>query len=111
MVCKAIKPKSSRVCVGDLNKKIKIQFSSSKPNNAPNTNAGTVFSDVVSVWAMIITNPNNEFINGVNTVDGINTDFYIRYTTSIDLSKQIWVEYASNRFKITGVENINKEDR
>lgn len=110
-VCTSIKPNKSRVCIGDLNKKIKIQFSSSKGQNAPNVNAATVFSEVITVWALIKTTPVFEPVNGVNIENGVNTDFYIRYTSDIDFSKQIWVEFESNRFKVTGVDNIDKESR
>lgn len=111
MTCEAIKPSKSRVCIGDLNRKIKIQFTSSKGNNAPNANASTAFKDVTGVWAMIITKPLSEFVNGVNIANGISTDFYIRYTSAIDFSKQIWVEFEDVRYKITDIENINKESR
>lgn len=111
MVCKSIKTNKARVCIADLRSKIKIQFSSSKGQNAPNVNATTAFSDVLDVWAMIKTTPVFQPVNGINIESGINTDFYIRYTTEIDFLKQIWVEFDNERFKITGVENISKENR
>ena len=60
---------------------------------------------------MIKTSANVQFIDGVNVQNGLNTDFFIRYTSSIDFEKQLWVEYDSNRFKITNIENIDKQDK
>ena len=111
MACRALKAKKTRICVSSLDKKIKIQSSSSKANNSPDTNASVIFTDEVSVWSMIDTNANNDFIDGVNVSNGINTDFYIRFTNSIDLNKQIWVEHSGIRYKISGVEDISKENR
>lgn len=110
MACKTIRPNISKVCIADLRNKIKVQFSSSKANNSPNSNAGTSFKNILEVWALIKTNPASEFINGINVVNGVNTDFYIRYTSSIDFSKQIWVEFENSRFKIAEVENIDRRN-
>ena len=110
MRCKTIKPNYSRVCIGDLNKKIKIQFTSSSGNNAPNQNAGVGFTNVIDAWAMIKTSAVFNPVNGVNIDSGVNTDFYIRYTSSIDFNKQIWVEYNDSKFKITAIDNIDKQD-
>ena len=111
MKCTSIKKNVNKVCIGDLDKRIIIQTSSIAPNNSPNSVATTAFLTVVTVWAMIKTTPNTSFIDGVNVQNGVNTDFYIRFTSSIDIEKQLWIEYAGNRFKVTNIENIDKESK
>jgi len=60
---------------------------------------------------MIKTNTAREFIDGVNIENGLNTDFYIRYNSSIPLNQQLWVEYNNNLYKITNTDNIDKDDK
>jgi SPP1 family predicted phage head-tail adaptor len=85
-----------------------VQFTYSVANNKKGVNAGTAFSDVRTVWALVKTNGTSQFVNGVNVEISRNIDFYIKYTTSIDFEKEIWVEFQNNRYEITDVENIDK---
>ncbi len=110
MSCNSIKKNTNKVCIADLDKRIKIQTSSIAPNNSPNTLATTAFVTIADVWAMIKTTPNRQFIDGVNIENGLNTDFYIRYTSSINFEKQLWIEYKNNLYKITNIDNIDKDD-
>jgi len=110
MKCDSIKKNVNKVCIGDLDKRIKIQTSSIAPNNSPNSVATTAFVTIATVWAMIKTSTNRDFIDGVQVENGSNTDFYIRYTSSIDFEKQLWIEYNNNKFKINSVDNIDKDD-
>lgn len=112
MNCEAIKKNNKKICIADFDKRIKIQTSSIKGSNNPNSSATIGFTTLVTVWAMVKTNSNYSFIDGVNTQDGINTDFYIRYSSSVPLDKQLWVEYNNNKFKITNTpENIDKDNQ
>jgi SPP1 family predicted phage head-tail adaptor len=110
MNCTSFKRNTNKVCIGDLNRRIEIQTSYISPDNSPNSVATATFTTIATVWAMIKTNPTNSFIDGVNTIGGFNTDFYIRYSSSIDFEQQLWVLYDGNRFKITGINNIDKQD-
>lgn len=110
MACKTIKPNISRICSADFNRKIKIQYTASVPNNNPNSNAGTTFKDLKTVWAMVKTGITTEFIDNVNVERSVNIDFYIRYTNSIDFEKEIWVLFDNNRYKISSVDNIDKRN-
>ena len=111
MKCQSIKKNINKICIGDLNHRIKIQTTSITPNNAPNSLSTVAFTTVAEVWAMIKTNTAREFIDGVNIENGLNTDFYIRYTSSISLSQQLWVEYDGNLYKITNLDNIDKDNK
>jgi len=111
MSCTSIKKNINKVCVGDLNKRIEIQTSSITPNNSPDSVSTVAFVTVLTVWAMIKTTANRQFIDGVNIETGLNTDFYIRYTDTIDFEKQLWIEYRNSRFKIVNIDEIDKEKK
>ena len=100
MACKSIKPNTNRICVADLKDRIKIQRTYSAGNNNPDTNASTSFVDLGSFWSLVKTSPSANFVDGVNISNSINTDFYIRYTTSIDFDDIIWIEFRNRRFKM-----------
>lgn len=108
--CNTIKSNVKRICAANFDKRIKIQTSSISGNNTPGGAASTAFADVATVWAMVKTSPNREFVDGVNVSNGINTDFFIRYNSTIDFTKQLWVEYNNERYKIEIPENIDKSD-
>lgn len=110
MKCQSIKKNVNKICIGDFKERIKIQTTSIAPNNAPNGLSSVAFATVAEVWAMIKTNPSREFVDGVNIENGLNTDFYIRYNSSIPLDKQLWIEYKNNLYKITNTDNIDKMD-
>lgn len=111
MKCRSIKKNINKVCIGDFNHRIKIQTTSIIANNAPNTLSTVGFTTVAEVWAMIKTNTAREFIDGVNIENGLNTDFFIKYNSSISFSQQLWVEYGGNLFKITNIDNIDKDNK
>lgn len=111
MKCRSIKKNINKICIGDFNHRIKIQTTSIIANNAPNSLSTVAFTTIAEVWAMIKTNTAREFIDGVNIENGLNTDFYIRYTSLISLSQQLWIEYDGNLYKITNVDNIDKDNK
>lgn len=111
MKCQSIKKNINKVCIGDFDKKIKILTTSITPNNSPNSLSSVGFTTIATIWAMIKTNTTRQFIDGVNIENGLNTDFYIRYNSSIPLNKQLWVEYNNNLYKITNTDNIDKDDK
>ena len=111
MACNSIKKNINKVCASDLDKRISIQTSSIVANNKPGGLASVGFLTIATVWSMIKTSPNIQFIDGVNVENGINTDFYIRYNSSINFEQKLWIEYAGNRFQIANVDNINKDNK
>lgn len=111
MKCQSIQKNINKVCVGDFNKRIKIQTSSIKANNSPNAVSSVAFETLVSVWASIKTTPNREFIDGVNIQNGLNTDFFIRYIPNFNYEQELWIEYGNNRFKVKNIENIDEENK
>ena len=111
MVCRSIKPDIDKICTADLNKKIKIQYTASLANNAPNSNAGTNFKDLKTVWAMIKTKSSAEFLVNVNVQRTITTEFYIRYDASIDFKRKLWIEYNGSRYDVINFENLGEQNR
>ena len=55
MTCKTITKQANKICIGNLNKKIKIQTSSFIDSNTPNQPSGIEFADILEPWAMIKT--------------------------------------------------------
>ncbi len=113
MSCKTrIKFKKSKICTGDLNKKILIQFPFSSGTNSLDSNSERGFKNIGTFfWAAIKTFNTRNMVDGVNLGEGITTDFYIRYTDTIDLNKEIWIEYNCRRFKIDSITNLNEDNR
>jgi SPP1 family predicted phage head-tail adaptor len=111
MACRSIKPNINKVCIADLKKKIKIQYTLSVPNNDPNSNAMASFKDIKSVWSMIKTRSTAEFVQGTNVETSITTEFYIRHDSSIDFKQRLWIEYNGSRYEIVNYENIDEEDK
>lgn len=103
--CRRIKPTKSKVCTGDLNKKVTIALRTKQPtdlNSLDSLITTTVFAEV---WAM------QESRTGTATFDASNTDavftdiFYIRYLEGVDLTKSI--QYNNINYKIVNVEDLN----
>ena len=107
MKCQSIKKNIKKICTNNFDKRIKILTTAIIPSNAPNSSATVGFTTIATVWAMIKTNTAREFIDGVNIEKGVNTDFYIRYNSSILLDKQLWIEHQNIYYKIVNNENID----
>ncbi len=110
MTCKTITKQANKICIGNLNKKIKIQTSSFIDSNTPNQPSGIEFADILEPWAMIKTFKTNDQQDGVNVSQSITHQFIFRYT-SIDLNREIFIEYKSKKFRVDSVENIDEEDK
>jgi len=111
MICSSITKKKINICPVDFDRKIAIKTSQKTANNSPNGETTITFTTVVEVWAMVKTTSGAEFFDGVNIVNNNNTDFYIRYNSAIDYTKQLFVDYDGNLYLINSIENIDKQDR
>ena len=110
MTCKKITKQANKVCIKDLNKKIKIQISTFIDSNTPNQQSQLGFTDILDSWAMIKTFKTPNFQGGTNVSNSNTHQFIIRYTT-IDLEREIFIEYNSKKFRIDSIENIDEEDK
>lgn len=112
MSCYRIQSSNYKLCASDLKNKIKIQYPSSTVSNAPGVNGLSTFTDVVEVWSKVVTSVGQELsVDQVNTSSSSNIDFYIRYTSSVDLDRELWVLYDSKRYKIISPENIDEKNK
>lgn len=110
MTCKKITKQANKICIGDLNKKIKVQTSSFIDNNTPGEESGIGFIDILDIWAMIKTFKTTDLQDGVNASQSITHQFIFRYT-SVNLDRKIFIEYNSKKYKVDSVENIDEEDK
>jgi SPP1 family predicted phage head-tail adaptor len=111
MICQTISKKKTNICTFDFDKKIAIKTSQKTADNSPNGETAITFTTIIEVWAMIKTKSGIEFFDGVNIVKNNNTDFYIRYNSAIDYTKQLFVDYNGNLYLINSIENIDKQDK
>lgn len=111
MICQTISKKKINIYTSDFDKKIAIKTSQKTADNSPNGETVITFTTIVEVWAMIKTKSGVDFFDGVNIVKNNNTDFYIRYNSAIDYTKQLFVDYNSNLYLINSIENIDKQDK
>ncbi len=108
MGCRAVKLKSRRVCIGNLNKRIKIQTRALTSNNTGSIETIETFTDVVEVWAAIETTRGSQLWDGVEVSNPFTHKIYIRYRDDIDYEK--WVEYEDEKYDIVDVENLEQKN-
>lgn len=111
MKCETINNKKIHICTNAFDKKIKVQISTTIYNNSPDSEPTYGFTTIAEVWALIKTTNGNEFFDGVSVLQNNNTDFYIRFNTAIDITKQLFVDYQNVKYRINTVENINKQNK
>ncbi len=109
MSCKIIKAKSTKVCIGDMRHKIKINVRTLTPPSNGDVDFDEVLSGTVEVWAALITTSGKEVFDGTN-LKGIATHiFYIRALTG--QTAEDWVEFKGEYYRILSVENYREDDR
>lgn len=105
MSCGRIRQKASKICIGNLSKKVSIVTKTKQAPQLDSVDSLITTSAYKTVWAM------QESRSGTATFDGTNTDavytdiFYIRYTDNIDITKS--VQHNGINYKIVDVEDLN----
>ena len=107
---KRIDFKKSKICSGDLNKKITIQYRQRIESNSANSISTMGFVDVGTFWAAVKTTVSKEPFDKVNLGEAITTDFFIRYSANIDIQKEVWIQYNCRNFKVINIENLNEDN-
>jgi SPP1 family predicted phage head-tail adaptor len=110
MKCQSIKNNIKKICVADFNRKITIQKYSSSGNNNPNGDVSIGYQTLTTVFAMIKTSANGDFVNNVNVANSITIDFYTRYNSAIDISQQLFILLDDRRYKVELVDDIDKDN-
>lgn len=113
--CSRIEIKNRKLCLSNLNKRIKIQSRQMRPKSIVDVDYEEVFEDLFTVWAAVETNRGFESFNQVGTnQEGLQTSFthkfYIRYSSSCNITSQNWVEYCGDKFRVISVENLDERD-
>ena len=109
-ICVGISAKIKRVCIGALNKRIKIQLRTlTPPAQIDDVDYTETLTLIRTVWSYI------ETVSGEKQFDGTEIDtqtthnFYIRYFENVVFGN--WVEYKNQRFRVLSVENFNEQSR
>ena len=107
-VCKRIKRKHRKVCIGDLNDVICLRDRTITPPES-GVDATEEFEDSnPEVWAMVETGKGETVFDGTNT----EIDWTHKFTISfIDcITSETWVLYKEKHYDILGVENLEERD-
>jgi len=102
--------KCTKVCIGELNKKLVFQTRVQTFGNADSVDITEVFTSVATMWGKLTTIPQtgNKF-NGVE-IDSIPTHLaIIRYNASINA--ECWMLFNSRRFEILHISNIDEDGK
>jgi head-tail adaptor len=111
--CVKLRRKSTRVCIGSLDKLIELQLRTLGVPVDDSSRVTETFTTLITVPAMIETIANRTFFSNTNTpTEGIRThDFYIRYIPGTTVDIGTWIKYDGEEFRIIGSENLNEEGR
>jgi head-tail adaptor len=114
-IIKKIKRIEKKVCIGSMNKLIRLKVRSLTPPLGDTPDFGETFSQLVDVWAMVETIVGEEIFDDSNVRRLITHDFYIRYLQ--DITFELWLLYPAQigntkelYFDILKVENLNMEN-
>lgn len=105
MSCKRIEIPRRGVCIGDLNKLIKL-VRRDIAGEQTNVYVKENFTDYAEVWAGVKTIKGKQVFDGVNLLGVATHEFYINYDANVD--RDYWVEYDGNYFENMEVEDLDE---
>ena len=109
MSCKNnITIKSPYICIGSLNKKIKLKDRDIVTPNNDEMQYDEKFVDDSEVWSMVKTTNGIEIFDGTNTLGVATHIFYIRYYEG--LTSEYFIEYNNKNYRILQIENLEEDD-
>ena len=122
MACQNITPKSRKICLAKLNKRIQLQRNTLISKGFDDPDYDNVLTTFATVWSAIETTKGWESFNNLlftkNT--GLQTPithkFYIRFNPNLKIlepsavSSETVVEFNSEKYNIANVENIDEKD-
>lgn len=108
MSCKTKNLKTTKICIGDLNKKIKIYV-----RTLTALNNGVDFDEVLSntkeVWAGLETTSGKEVFDGTNLKGMATHIWYIRALAG--QTAEDWIEFNGEYYDILSVEDLREDNR
>ncbi len=100
-----MKRKHRQLCLGDLNKRIKIDDRSIQTPNFDSVDASERFSGVKEIWAKIETTSGQ-------TVFVVNQDISFTHIISIRFDSQVttenWIKFEGNFYKILTIQDLEE---
>jgi SPP1 family predicted phage head-tail adaptor len=109
MTCTStIKFPKPKICTKDLKHRILIQYRETTATNDSDLEPEPTYTDIGNYWAAVKTTPSRQAFNDVNQNGAITTDFYIRFTDTIDFLKNLWIEFKGRRFEVINSDDIDE---
>ena len=107
-ICKRIKRKSRKICIGDMREQVEINISTITAPVDGSVDFDEVFQKIETVFALIETKTGVEIFNGTNLI-GVATHFiYIRFIPNFDFTN--WIRFKNQLFDILDVQNLEERD-
>lgn len=106
--CVKIRRKTRKICIGDLNKEIKIQDRAIAEPLFNTVDFDETFTDNATVWASVNTVSGKTFFDGVNSDVNITHEIFIRYDVTV--TTESWVELSGRRIDILKVEDLEERN-
>ena len=113
--CNKITRKSTRICIGSLNRQVIIHTRSIVPPSGDSTEYTEQLSAPQTVWAMVEPQSGDKVFDGSNIIRVNSTNIYIRYIADVTFEK--WLELINlngkinEYFDILTVTNLDEGDR
>jgi len=113
--CNKITRKSTRICIGSLNRQVIIYTRSIAPPSGDSTEYTEQLSAPQTVWAMVEPQAGDKVFDGSNIIRVNSTNIYIRYIADVTFEK--WLELINlngkinEYFDILTVTNLDEGDR
>jgi len=106
MSCNAKRRKDTRICIGDLDRRIVLQLRKIKPPEADGIDYNETNIVEQSWWASIETVSGTTVFDGNNIEQVVTHNFYIRYLPG--LTFESWVLFEGKRYRIIDVVDYNE---
>ena len=107
--CKKITKKNSKVCIGDMDKKITI-LTRSLISNSTSVDFSIVYTTVASVWALVMVTGGRIQFDTTQLIDSKDThSFYIRYREGV--TQENVIGFKGEYYNITNVRNLDEDNK
>jgi SPP1 family predicted phage head-tail adaptor len=108
--CKRIQKTNTKICIGDLNKKISLltRTLTASPDDSVDFTVG--YTTIAEVWSLVQTLSGRDFFDSTQQAgSGATHVFYIRYKAGI--TQENVIGFGSEYFNITKVWNLEEDSK
>ena len=106
--CVVKQRKTTRVCIGSLNKRVDLELRAITAPNQSGVDFGESFTNTATVWAMIETVTGKTMFDKSNIETVITHNFYIRFVQNIEIDTSI--TYDGRIHIIINIENFGENN-